>query len=188
MSNNGIVNIHGKEYRTVALRVKDLREKHQAYHIETELLYRDGSKVAVKAYIKDKQGCTMATGMAEEDRNAGNINKTSALENAETSAVGRALAFFGLGGTELQIASADEVQRAIAIAPEVEKANKERAALFQDLVQVSKDAGINPKDLLQEVCSILGREIESREQLNNSDLKQVIDYIEGHIAERNNAE
>ena len=53
----------------------------------------------------------IATGYAEEVRTASKINRTSALENAETSAVGRALAFFGLGGSE--IASADEVANAI---------------------------------------------------------------------------
>ena len=53
----------------------------------------------------------VATGHAEEYRDSSKINKTSALENAETSAIGRALASFGLGGTEF--ASADEVARAI---------------------------------------------------------------------------
>ena len=53
-----------------------------------------------------------ATGHAEEYRADGKINKTSALENAETSAIGRALACLGLGGTEF--ASADEVARAIS--------------------------------------------------------------------------
>jgi hypothetical protein len=54
-----------------------------------------------------------ATGWAEEVRGSSNINKTSALENCETSAVGRALGFAGFGSTE-QIASADEVEVAIA--------------------------------------------------------------------------
>ena len=58
-----------------------------------------------------KRAAVVASGLAEEVRKASNINKTSALENAETSAVGRALAFFGMGGTE--IASADEVAGAI---------------------------------------------------------------------------
>jgi hypothetical protein len=53
----------------------------------------------------------IATGYAEEVRTASKINRTSALENCETSAVGRALAFFGLAGSE--IASADEVANAI---------------------------------------------------------------------------
>lgn len=187
MSNNGVVNIRGKEYRTVALRVHDFRKEYPKHTIETELAYRDGSKIAVKATIKDSTGRVISTGMAEEDRNAGNINKTSALENAETSAVGRALAFFGLGGTELQIASADEVQRAIAVAPEVEKANKERADLFGKLAESSRNAGIEPGDLLQEVCSILGREIQSRDQLDNTDLKQVIEYIHGRFEQESMA-
>jgi hypothetical protein len=66
--------------------------------------------VIVKATIACA-GQVIATGYAEEVRTASKINRTSALENAETSAVGRALAFFGLGGSE--IASADEVANAI---------------------------------------------------------------------------
>ena len=57
-------------------------------------------------------GNVISTGVAEEVRGSTNINNTSALENCETSAVGRALAFFGLAGSE--IASADEVKNAIS--------------------------------------------------------------------------
>jgi hypothetical protein len=53
----------------------------------------------------------IATGLAEEKRTSSQINRTSALENCETSAIGRALAAFGLGGSEY--ASANEVQNAI---------------------------------------------------------------------------
>ena len=53
----------------------------------------------------------MATGLAEELRTASRINQCSALENAETSAVGRALAMLGL--TNDRIASAEEVSGAI---------------------------------------------------------------------------
>jgi hypothetical protein len=65
----------------------------------------------MKAEIIDKDGRTIATGYAEEHRTASQINRTSALENCETSAIGRALANFGLGGGEY--ASADEVANAI---------------------------------------------------------------------------
>jgi len=80
------------------------------YGILTEVIGQ-GELVTVKATIIDSDGKVRAIGHAEEDRSHGKINKTSALENAETSAVGRALAFFGLAGTE--IASADEVHGAI---------------------------------------------------------------------------
>lgn len=106
----GTVMIHGKEYKTVALRIEEFRKKHPGHTILTELVEANDTLVIVKATIS-WEGVVIATGYAEEVRTASKINRTSALENAETSAVGRALAFFGLGGSE--IASADEVANAI---------------------------------------------------------------------------
>lgn len=111
MSDSGIVNIHGKEYKTVAKRVQEFRETYPDYSISSKVLCA-ADLVQIKATIRDDQGRVIATGLAEEMRGSTNINKTSALENCETSAIGRALAFFGLGGTE--IASADEVANAIS--------------------------------------------------------------------------
>lgn len=112
--NKGEVEIHGKVYLTVARRIDDFRksEDFKGWSIETSLVSAEESMVVMKALIRDANNRIVATGYAEENRSLGKINKTSALENAETSAVGRALAFLGLGGTE--IASADEVATAIA--------------------------------------------------------------------------
>ena len=109
----GEVEIHGKIYLTVARRIDDFRKSEQfkGWSIETELVSAEDSMVVMKSTIRDSDGKVAATGYAEENRSFGKINKTSALENAETSAVGRALAFLGLGGSE--IASADEVAGAI---------------------------------------------------------------------------
>lgn len=111
-SSKGEVNIHGKIYLTVARRIDDFRKKHPSYSITSNVLHADTDYVQVQAHIADESGRVVASGLAEEVRRASNINKTSALENAETSAVGRALAFYGMGGTE--IASADEVAGAIS--------------------------------------------------------------------------
>jgi hypothetical protein len=108
---SGVVNIHGKSYQTVALRVKNFREKHPGFTLSTEIVSRDAEVVVMKALIADEKGRLIATGHAEEKRTSSQINRTSALENAETSAIGRALAAFGLGGTEF--ATADEVANAI---------------------------------------------------------------------------
>lgn len=108
---SGTVKIHGKEYKTVALRIQEFREKHPDFTIQTELVEANDTLVVMKATISQGNQ-VIATGYAEEVRTASKINRTSALENAETSAVGRALAFFGLGGSE--IASADEVANAIS--------------------------------------------------------------------------
>ena len=111
MSNTGVVNIRGKEYQTVALRVQKFREAHPNWSLTSEVLFRDADCVVMKSIIADETGRVLATGHAEEFRNASQINGTSALENAETSAHGRSMAALGLGGTEF--ASANEVQNAI---------------------------------------------------------------------------
>lgn len=110
---DGKVNIRGKEYLTVAYRVNKLRQDFDhEYSIVTEIVQNDNDVVIVKAVIANAQGRVIATGYAEEIRGSTNINKTSALENCETSAIGRALAALGYTGTEY--ASADEVQQAIS--------------------------------------------------------------------------
>lgn len=108
----GEVDIHGKIYLTVARRINDFRDQHPNYGIHSEVISVDATSVLVKSVITDETGREISSGIAEEIRSASKINKTSAVENCETSAVGRALAFFGMAGTE--IASADEVQAAIA--------------------------------------------------------------------------
>jgi hypothetical protein len=110
MSDNGKVNTHGKEYETVASRVQRFRKDFPDRSLLTELVSRDDDAVVVKALISNGER-TLATGHAEESRTSSQINMTSALENAETSAIGRALAAFGYAGTEY--ASADEVANAV---------------------------------------------------------------------------
>lgn len=105
------VDIHGKKYFTVAERVSSFRESAPEFTIETEIVRWEGDDVVVKASISNN-GKLIATGLAHEVRGSTNINKTSHVENCETSAIGRCLAAFGLGGTEY--ASADEVANAIA--------------------------------------------------------------------------
>ena len=123
-SNTGIVNIRGKEYQTVALRVQKFRETHPTWSITTHIEDRTEDYVVMAAEIRNEEERLIATGHAEEFRKASQINGTSALENCETSAIGRALALAGFGGTEF--ASANEVQNAIH---QQAKPNTRRAAL-----------------------------------------------------------
>jgi hypothetical protein len=119
--NSGIVNIRGKEYMTVALRVQNFREAHPNWSIETSIEERTEEVVVMRCAISNEEGFVLATGHAEEFRKSSQINSTSALENAETSAIGRALSALGFGGSEF--ASANEVQNAVAQQnPMIEKA------------------------------------------------------------------
>jgi len=109
---DGVVKIHGREYKTVALRVAEFKEQHPEWSIVTELVSADEDTVVMKALVLDDCQRVRGTGYAEEKRAASKINKFSAMENAETSAIGRALSACGFAGTEF--ASADEVANAIA--------------------------------------------------------------------------
>jgi hypothetical protein len=106
------INIKGKEYATVASRVEIFRKHFPLYSITTELIVDDEQRVVMKAEIKDESDRKLADGYSEEIRGEGLINTTSAIENCQTSAIGRALAAFGLIGGEY--ASSFEVENAIS--------------------------------------------------------------------------
>lgn len=109
--NGQTISIHGKDYATVAHRLAIARRNLGVdLDITTKVIHLDNDKAVVQADIF-LEGKHVSTGLAEEFRSASRINQTSALENAETSAVGRALAFLGI--TNDQIASAEEVSLAI---------------------------------------------------------------------------
>lgn len=105
------VNIKGKEYFTVAERVDQFREENPDWSIVTKIIKADDYSVIARTRIYDRQGCILSTGWAEEIRGKNTFIKDAEVELAETSAVGRALAFYKYAGSE--IASADEVANAI---------------------------------------------------------------------------
>ena len=106
------IEIRGKQYVPVNERVKEFRAKYPELRVLTELVSLDENSVVMKATITDMEGNILANGYAQEDRGSSNINKTSYVENCETSAVGRALGMFGIG-IDASMASADEVANAI---------------------------------------------------------------------------
>lgn len=113
VAKDGVVRIHGRPYKTVALRVAEFRQAFpvsDGWAIVTEPHF-DGDLIRVKAQIVSPDGTVVALDWAEEKRGSTLINKTSALENCSTSAIGRALAAAGFGGSEY--ASADELVQAL---------------------------------------------------------------------------
>ena len=112
--NEGVkrIEVKGKAYACVAARVQAFRELFPNGRIETEILTMDAGVVTMRSTIYDEQGNILATGHAQEKESASTVNKTSYIENCETSAVGRALGMLGIGSDE-QMASAEEVANAI---------------------------------------------------------------------------
>ena len=102
-----------KIYETVAERMQKFRKTYpidKGWSLNTEMSHSD-QLVRCEARIINPGGLIVATGHAEENRNGSYINQTSAVENCETSAIGRCLFTAGLGGGEFS--SADELMTAL---------------------------------------------------------------------------
>ena len=105
------IKIQGKEYITVNERIKEFRKLHPNGQILNQVMANADGQVMFQCKII-VDGVLVATAHAYEKEGSSFINKTSYIENCETSAVGRALGLFGIG-IDTSIASADEVGNAV---------------------------------------------------------------------------
>lgn len=153
-------NIKGKEYAEVNQRVKAFRTLYPEGFITTEILCREGGLCIIKATVghyADGKSVILATGTAYEKEGSSQINRTSYIENCETSAVGRALGMAGFG-IDTSIASADEmnnallqqnisdVQKPVQAAPHVQKpVQTEQAAQYDILQETAADSELRLK-------------------------------------------
>ena len=119
-----VVNIKGKSYVEVNERLKYFREHFKGYSLLSEIVELTDERIVIKARILSPDLVEVANGLAYELAGSSFINKTSYIENCETSAFGRALANFGIG-LDNSVASADEVSQAI------ELQDMEKTALLQ---------------------------------------------------------
>lgn len=104
--------IKGKEYAEVNQRIKAFRSVYPQGTINTTMLSNENGVCVFKAQVISEDGTLLATGTAYEREDSSFINKTSYIENCETSAIGRALGIAGFG-IDVSVASAEEVQNAI---------------------------------------------------------------------------
>lgn len=111
MSTLKTIDIKGKDYVLINERVKYFNETYKTGQIITTLLSNQNGICVFKAEVII-DGVVKSTGHAYENETNGFINKTSYIENCETSAVGRALGFAGIG-IDTSIASYEEVANAV---------------------------------------------------------------------------
>lgn len=104
--------VKGKDYAEVNQRIKAFRSICPNGKIENEILSIESGVCIIKSTVSDENGNILGVGHAYEKEGSSYINKTSFIENCETSAVGRALGMCGIG-IDTSIASADEVANAI---------------------------------------------------------------------------
>ena len=166
-----------KQYAEVAERVKAFRKLYPNGRISTELVKYDGGDVIVRATVwgmfpdgVSEAARILATGYAHEKEGSSNINRTSALENCETSAVGRALGFLGLTGGDT-IASFEEVSNA--------KLKQEGGLLAtttekQGLVESARAKGVDVDDVLH----LIGFDRNTQpEGITREQYAQAMEYI-----------
>lgn len=104
-------NIKGKEYAEVNQRIKAFRMVYPEGSIITELVELADGVCTIKAIAKNGEN-VLGTGLAQEKESSSYINKTSYIENCETSAVGRALGMCGFG-IDTSVCSAEELENAL---------------------------------------------------------------------------
>lgn len=115
MANLKTIDIKGKQYVEVNERIKYFRtaEEYKGWSLTSQIVSIENGVCIIKAKIIDDKQIIRATGYAYEKEDSTFINKTSYIENCETSAWGRALGNLGIG-IDSSIASAEEVQNAQA--------------------------------------------------------------------------
>ena len=138
------VEIHGKQYVTVNERVQEFHELYPngAIHCHLEENCPENMWIMHAVVCPDVENTERHfSGIACEVIGSSQINRTSALENCETSAIGRALGFLGLGVVD-SIATADEVQNAIhqqnnefPVKAGIKVKSKEQNAMFESYLE-----------------------------------------------------
>lgn len=128
--------IQKKEYAEVNQRIKAFRMVYPEGFIVTDMVSNENGVCIFRARVgyEDENHIEkyLATGTAYEKEGSTFINKTSYIENCETSAVGRALGMAGFG-IDTSVASAEEVQNAMANQDDDRKATEKQLAVFRKL-------------------------------------------------------
>lgn len=181
------VNIKGKEYVTVAERVKAFHELYPNGSIKTELLsVPESNRIVFRtAVTPDEENATRVfTGYASESIGDGFINKASALENAETSSVGRALGFANIGIVD-SIASVDEINKANnSKDPGLNRPTEDhRRAVSQLMGELGMSYS---PDNSQEWSDFCNEAIGVPNPLNQDQAEELIMYMQAKVSERKN--
>lgn len=174
---NKAIDIKGKKYVLVSDRILFFNEAYSNGAIKTKLISNtQDERVVIKATIVpdvDKPE-RYFTGYSQALWGDGYINKTSAVENCETSAIGRALAMLGIGVID-SVASVDEIKKAEHTTDyaEVKSRMTMRQADVNIISDLLEERGVTVAEDKQKIVKILG----GNEPLNTSGVARLIKKI-----------
>ena len=146
------IKIKGKDYVEVNERVKYFKENYPNWSIESDIFDLKNDRVIFKAVVKDETERVRSSGWAYETEGSTFINKTSFIENCETSAVGRALGFLGIG-IDTSIASKEEVETAILNRNKPKFTNEIFLAKVKEYAKVVEEEGVSLEEKTNEILA-----------------------------------
>ena len=171
---HGVMQKGNKKYTQVVHRMEAFRKVHGTeFGVDTKILVDDGKRVVIKAIITDKDGRVIGSGMAEEIRGDGFVNTTSALENGETSSIGRALASLGLSGGEY--ASANELETANRNRENLENTSSNDEGEKSEVEDLANSSSVDlpPQPSWEDIMSRASKEIDDiKGKMYNLDIRK----------------
>jgi hypothetical protein len=149
------------DYEPVEVRLEKFIKDYPSFRIATELEVVEASRYIVKAYLyKDaSDGVAWATGYAEETVSSRGVNQTSALENCETSAIGRALANAGYAPKGKR-PSREEMSKVVAqkpVKPAVADVQDYWTTPVNEYMKVV-DAPVTLEKAMENIAAVMGTE------------------------------
>lgn len=187
------INIRGKEYITVNERLKAFRREFKDYALIGRIIEQTPDSVIFEAQIIDDKGTIRANGFARETTQKGGVNKFAMLENAETSAWGRALGNFGIG-IDNAVCTADELESKLEYTEttpanntptqptakqQTQQTLKERISKFKEYIGKANLYDLNDlkyKSRMDALCREAGPEIsEELTQIHNKRMMELAD-------------
>lgn len=161
------------DYVQVNERIEKFYEEYPEGSIQTEICSVENGVVIFKAYAyRDREDTRPATGHAYEKEGSSFINKTSYIENCETSAVGRALAMLGFE-IKKSIASKEEVENAKLQQQQPAKITKQEADI---LLKILVDKGYTDEQVSQ---SLSKYKVKSIDELNTTQYAEILHKVKG---------
>ena len=188
------IQIHGKDYVEVNQRILYFRQNYKNYSLVTEFIELTENRCVMKATVLNEENRIVADGIAEEIKGSSHINKTSFIENCQTSAWGRALGSLGIG-IDTNIASADEVKTAIEVQNNMKKTKEKNVILTDKKFDAMKKAiQDGKKDIVKKKMKnyiLNGKQKKELDQLlenNVTTVNDIIDKLDNTIADYHDVE
>ena len=168
----------GKDYVEVNQRVIAFRMVYPGGGISSEIVSLANGICVMKSTCTDENGNILGVGHAYEKENSSFINKTSYIENCETSAVGRALGMAGFG-IDTSICSAEELQTAVLNQDLMKPVSEDQIKMMKQMLE---DTDSDVAAFIKMINDKYGRNVTSVDELNKTEYGYALSMLKVKVA------